>query len=83
VTIVTGIPHVISELCIMNLRTTLLLAAGALIGALAGWLYWYYVGCAEGCAITSSPVNSSLYGALMGGLLVSSFRKEQGTSGTN
>ncbi len=44
------------------------------LGAIGGYLYWYYVGCASGsCAITSSPVNSSLYGGLMGGLLVNSF----------
>jgi hypothetical protein len=47
---------------------------GIVIGATAGYLYWYYVGCASGsCAITSSPVNSSLYGGLMGALLLNSF----------
>lgn len=49
--------------------------AGIVIGATAGYLYWYFVGCASGsCAITSSPVNSTLYGGLMGGLFVSAFR---------
>jgi hypothetical protein len=44
--------------------------AGAIIGALAGWLYWKYVGCASGaCVITSKPLNSTLYGALLGALL--------------
>jgi len=43
---------------------------GMVIGAAGGYLYWYYVGCVSGsCAITSSPVNSTLYGGLMGGLL--------------
>lgn len=43
---------------------------GILLGAVGGYLYWYYIGCTGGsCAITSSPVNSTLYGALMGGLL--------------
>ena len=43
---------------------------GVAFGAIAGWCYWYFVGCASGsCAITSSPVNSSLYGAFMGGIL--------------
>ncbi|MBS1637537.1 MAG: hypothetical protein JST26_16600 [Bacteroidetes bacterium] len=51
---------------------------GVLSGALAGWSYWYFVGCASGtCAITSSPYNSSLYGALMGGLLFSMLKKEK------
>lgn len=43
---------------------------GALVGALGGFSYYYFVGCASGtCAITSSPINSTLYGVLMGGLL--------------
>lgn len=51
---------------------------GVALGAAAGYLYWYYIGCNSGsCAITSSPVNSTLYGALMGFLLVGSFRKEK------
>lgn len=51
---------------------------GVVIGAVAGWCYWYYVGCASGtCPITSKPLNSSLYGALMGGLLLSMFKKDK------
>lgn len=48
---------------------------GIVVGATAGYLYWYYVGCFSGsCAITSSPVNSTLYGGLMGVLLVNAFK---------
>jgi hypothetical protein len=51
---------------------------GIAIGALAGYLYYYFVGCASGtCMITSKPLNSSLYGALVGGLMFSSFKKEE------
>ena len=51
---------------------------GVMIGAVAGYFYWQQVGCASGtCAITSSPINSSLYGALMGGLVLSMFTKEK------
>ncbi|WP_276372649.1 DUF6132 family protein [Chryseolinea sp. H1M3-3] len=51
---------------------------GIVVGATAGYLYWYYVGCLSGsCAITSSPVNSSLYGGLMGGLLVNAFKSSK------
>ncbi len=51
---------------------------GALIGAVAGFLYWQQVGCASGtCAITSSPVNSSLYGALMGALFANIFQTDK------
>lgn len=44
---------------------------GVALGALAGYLYWKFVGCSSGtCAITSRPLNSTLYGAVMGGLLL-------------
>lgn len=49
---------------------------GAVAGAVAGWSYWYFVGCSSGsCAITSNPFNSTLYGALMGGLAGNMFSK--------
>lgn len=51
---------------------------GTAVGLLAGYLYYYFVGCASGtCAITSNPLNSTLYGGLMGGLLLSSFKKDE------
>jgi hypothetical protein len=47
---------------------------GILLGAIAGYAYYYFVGCSSGsCSITSSPVNSTLYGALMGALLLNIF----------
>jgi hypothetical protein len=50
---------------------------GALLGAIGGFLYWKFVGCSSGtCAITSKPFNSTLYGALMGSLLMSLFKNE-------
>jgi hypothetical protein len=50
---------------------------GIVIGAIAGWLYWHFVGCSSGtCAITSKPMNSSLYGALMGYLIAGMFQKD-------
>jgi len=52
-----------------------LIALGIIAGALAGYLYYYFIGCSSGqCAITSSPINSTLYGALMGGLLFAQFK---------
>lgn len=51
---------------------------GIPVGALAGFLYWKFVGCHSGsCAITSDPVHSSLYGAVTGGLLFSMFQKKK------
>lgn len=50
---------------------------GILLGAVGGFAYYHYVGCASGtCAITSRPLNSTLYGALLGGLLLNIFQKE-------
>lgn len=50
---------------------------GLVLGALSGFLYWKYVGCMSGtCKITSSPVNSSLYFAIMGFLFFGLFKKE-------
>ena len=55
-----------------------LIAIGILTGVAGGYLYWQQIGCVSGtCPITSSPINSSLYGAMMGGLLFSMFRKEK------
>lgn len=50
---------------------------GLTAGAIGGYLYWLYVGCINGtCTITSSPFYSSLWGAAIGGLLLSGFQKE-------
>lgn len=51
---------------------------GLLIGAAGGYAYYHFVGCVSGtCSITSKPLNSSMYGALMGGLLLSNFNKNK------
>ena len=39
------------------------------LGALGGFLYYKLIGCNGSCAITGSPVNSTLYGSLMGLIL--------------
>jgi xanthine/uracil permease len=50
---------------------------GVAIGVVGGYLYWRYVGCESGsCPITSSPYMSSLWGAVMGGLVFSMFKVE-------
>jgi C4-dicarboxylate transporter len=51
---------------------------GVVIGAITGFAYWKFIGCNSGtCMITSKPLNSTLYGSLMGYLLFSIFKKEQ------
>lgn len=53
-------------------------AIGGLVGAVAGFLYWKFVGCASGtCAITSKPLNSTLYFAVMGAVFFSLFQKKK------
>ena len=56
-------------------KKTILPAMGAITGALAGYLYWKNIGCISGtCSITSKPLNSVLYFALLGALLFSMFQ---------
>ncbi len=51
---------------------------GVLVGAIGGYLYYRLVGCESGaCAITSSPINSTIYGMVLGGLLFNMFQKEK------
>ena len=60
----------------MTKKAIIITGIGIVVGAIAGYLYYFYVGCASGtCAITSKPLNSTLYGALMGGLIFNIFAK--------
>lgn len=59
-------------------KNNVLYLIGAAVGALAGYIYWHQVGCSSGtCMITSKPINSTLYGAMMGALLFGMFKKEK------
>ena len=61
----------------MTKKAILITGIGIATGALAGYGYYFFVGCASGsCAITSKPLNSTLYGALMGGLVFNMLAKE-------
>lgn len=60
----------------MTQKALIITGIGVVVGAIAGYLYYFYVGCLSGtCAITSKPLNSSLYGAVVGGLLFNMFVK--------
>lgn len=51
---------------------------GIALGALAGFLYWRFVGCTSGtCPITSKWYNSAAYGALIGILMVNTKKKDK------
>jgi hypothetical protein len=62
----------------MTRKAIVITSIGIAIGAISGYLYYHFVGCASGsCAITSKPINATLYGGLMGGLLFNMFVKEE------
>ena len=65
-------------------KYNIIIAIGAIVGGVGGYFYWLKVGCASGsCPITSSPVMSTLWGMLMGGLLFSMFVKKDETPKEN
>lgn len=44
---------------------------GIIIGGIAGFLYYYFIGCASGsCAITGNPYMSTLAGSFLGFFIV-------------
>ncbi|WP_297985327.1 hypothetical protein [uncultured Chryseobacterium sp.] len=50
--------------------------AGIIVGGILGFAYYSFIGCNTGsCAITSKPINSSVYGMVMGYLMFSVFEK--------
>lgn len=50
----------------------------SVIGAVAGFSYYYFVGCSNGtCMITSNPYISTAYGSLLGFLLIGTFKKKE------
>jgi len=45
--------------------------SGIGVGAILGFAYYHYIGCASGtCAITSNPYISTAYGAMIGLIFV-------------
>ena len=49
---------------------------GILLGGILGYAYYHFIGCNTGtCAITTKPINSSVYGMVMGYLILSTFEK--------
>ena len=45
---------------------------GVIVGILVGFLYWHFIGCSSGtCPLTSSPIKSTFFGAVIGGLMFS------------
>ena len=56
------------------IKTYWIPALGLIAGAIGGFLYWKYVGCANGqCPITSSHTYSAIYGGILGVLITNLF----------
>ncbi|MBL7931640.1 MAG: hypothetical protein JNL60_07055 [Bacteroidia bacterium] len=65
----------------LNYRLELL---GIISGGVTGYLYWLLVGCSTGtCAITSSPIYSTLYGAVLGWFIFGVFHKPKENTQTD
>lgn len=63
---------------ILLIKKNALVLAGVVIGMIAGYLYYKFIGCSSGtCLITSKPLNATLYGGLMGGLCFSLFTNKK------
>lgn len=65
----------------MDRKTIIITSIGVIIGLISGYAYYHYIGCVSGtCSITSKPLNSTLYGGVLGGLLfnmISDFFKKK------
>lgn len=57
---------------------------GAAIGAIGGYTYYHFIGCNSGtCAITSKPLNSTIYFAVFGAVAMSMFKKDKSPTNNN
>lgn len=60
------------------IKKNLLAIIGTIVGIIAGFLYYKFIGCSSGtCPITSSPILSMIWGAALGGLILSMFKKNK------
>lgn len=66
------------------IRKHMLGLIGMVVGAVAGYAYYFFIGCASGtCPITSNPFISVVYGALLGFLLFDIFKPKKKTDEAN
>lgn len=50
---------------------------GVVLGAIGGYLYYYFIGCNSGtCPITSNPYRMIIYGVIIGFLAADIFKKK-------
>jgi hypothetical protein len=71
------------ELSPLRIKKRLKRIVPVLLGAAGGYAYYYYIGCASGaCPISSNPYVSTVYGSVIGALLIPSVTKNEGTKET-
>lgn len=64
-------------------RNTLKNLAGFAVGAIGGYIYYRTIGCSSGgCAITSNPYLTMLWGGLLGYLLADIFKFKNKVNGS-
>lgn len=57
---------------------------GVVVGAIGGYAYYYYIGCASGtCPLKSNPYVTVLMGSAIGYLILDIFKKKENTDETN
>lgn len=65
----------------MTKKAYIITGIGVVVGLITGYIYYQQIGCISGtCSITSKPLNSTLYGGVLGGLLfnmISDFFKKK------
>ena len=62
----------------INKRNLTKLSLGVIFGGAIGFAYYYFIGCKSGtCMITSNPLNSTLYGVMLGALLTFPTKKKE------
>ena len=72
------LPNSKLQMFIKFLSDRYLLLVGVVLGGAGGWTYWFKVGCASGtCPVTAHPLNTIVYGMVMGGLLLSMIEKNK------
>jgi len=66
------------------LKNNLVTIIFVIVGLIGGFLYWYFVGCADGtCKIRSNMSLMTIYGGLIGGLfgnIFQGFKRKKGSS---
>ncbi|NBG65574.1 DUF6132 family protein [Acidiluteibacter ferrifornacis] len=57
------------------IKKHILIIVGLVFGGIVGYFYYLKIGCNSGsCNITSNPINSTVYGSIMGALIFSLFQ---------